>query len=133
MRGLELQGRGDVEKRRETYKSTAKVDLSTGNTTIFSDISKDGEQHVHYDLEDYIPKTLPYDLALRINKEGNMPQVQFNDDNVWHDFFAPEGSAGLNSGPWFPYVQLVPLRPGDSVQFTNSTANAPELCLNSNH
>ena len=58
--GWNWQGRGDVEKRRETYKSTAKVDLSTGNTTIFSDISKDGEQHVHLDLlKDHIPETLP--------------------------------------------------------------------------
>jgi hypothetical protein len=56
-----IAGEGyDVERDRETYKSIAKVDLSTGNTIIYSGISRDGQQHIHYDLlKDYIPKTLP--------------------------------------------------------------------------
>ena len=33
-----------------------------------------------------------------------MPQIQFNDDDVWHDF-APDRAA-LKAGPWFPCVQL---------------------------
>ena len=98
----------DVERDWETYKSTAKVCLSSGSTVILSDISKDGEDHCHYGLlKDYIPKTLPYDLALRINKDGNMPQLRFNEDGEWHDF-APEGGTGLKAGPWFPHLQLSP-------------------------
>jgi hypothetical protein len=90
----------------ETYKSTAKVILSNGSTVIYSDISEDGEQHFHHNLlKDRIPKTPPYDLALRINKDGNMPQLRFNEDGEWHDF-APEGGTGLKAGPWFPFLQL---------------------------
>ena len=68
-----IAGEGyDVERHGETYKSTARVALSSGTTAINPDISKDGEQHHHSGLlKDYIPKTLPYDLALRINKVGN--------------------------------------------------------------
>jgi hypothetical protein len=96
----------NVEKNEETAKSTAWVYLYDGMTIIRSDISEDGEQHVHHDLlKDYIPKTLPYDLALRINKDGNLPQIQFNDDSVWHDF-APEGGTALKAGPWFPFLEL---------------------------
>ena len=80
--------------------------LYDGTTFINSDISEDGENHYHSDhLEDHIPKTLPYDLALRINKDGNMPQLRFNEDGEWHDF-APEGGTGLKAGPWFPYLGL---------------------------
>jgi hypothetical protein len=95
----------DVEKHGETHKSTAWVDLSNDTTRIGSDISRDGQHHTHLDhLKDYIPKTLPYDLALRISKDGNVPQIQFNDDAVWHDF-APDRAA-VNAGPWFPFVLL---------------------------
>ena len=104
-----IAGEGyDVERHGETKKSTAMVALSDGTTFILSAISEDGEDHVHYGLlEDYIPKTLPYDLALRINKDGNMPQLRFNEDGEWHDF-APEGGTGLKAGPWFPYLELYP-------------------------
>ena len=94
----------DVERHVETEMSTARLDLSNapndmgehGSTVIFRDISEDGEQHSGRILKDHIPKTLPYDLALRINKDGNMPQVRFNEDGQWHDF-APEGGTGLKA------------------------------------
>ena len=95
----------DVEKNRETANSTAVVRLYNCMTRIQSDISQDGQQHYHPDhLKDYIPKTLPYDVALRINKDGNVPQIQFNDDAVWHDF-TPDRAA-LKAGPWFPFLWL---------------------------
>ena len=107
MVGIAAEGY-DVERYQETYKSTAIVDLHDGTTVIHSDISKDGEQHVHDSrLRRYIPETHPYDLALRINKDGNMPQLRFNEDGQWHDF-APEGGTGLKAGPWFPYLFLFP-------------------------
>ena len=80
------------------------MSLRTGSTIIKTDISQDGQEHYHCHLKDYIPKTLPYDLALRINKDGNVPQIQFNDDDVWHDF-APNRAA-LKAAPWFPYLGL---------------------------
>jgi hypothetical protein len=81
------------------------VQLSDGSTFIYSDISRDGERHTHHGhLKDYIPKTLPYHLALRINKDGNVPRIQFNDDAVWHDF-APDRAA-VKAGPWFPFLLL---------------------------
>ena len=80
--------------------------LRGGTTVIDSNISQDGEQHYHYGhLKDHIPKTNPYDVALRCDKDGNVPQIQFNDDGVWHDF-APEGRTGLVAGPWFLCLQL---------------------------
>jgi hypothetical protein len=98
----------DAERHEETKKSTALVFLHNGTTVIHSDISEDGKQHRHIALlKDYLPKTLPYDLALRIKKDGNMPQLRFNEDGQWHDF-APEGGTGLKAGPWFPYLCLVP-------------------------
>jgi hypothetical protein len=104
-----IAGEGyDVERDEETFKSTAKVWLDSGRTVIDSDISEDGERHYHPGLlKDYIPETLPYDLALRISKDGNMPQLRFNEDGEWHDF-APEGGVGLKAGPWFPYLLLSP-------------------------
>jgi hypothetical protein len=83
------------------------VDLD-GTTLINSAISEDGERHVHHGLlKDHIPETLPYDLALRISKDGNVPQLRFNEDGEWHDF-VPEGGTGLKAGPWFPYLCLSP-------------------------
>jgi hypothetical protein len=96
----------DVEKHWETEESTAGVSLYDGSTCIYSDISKGGEDHGHnHHLKDHIPKTHPYDVALRMTKDGNLPQIQFNDDSVWHDF-APEGGTALKAGPWFPYLCL---------------------------
>ena len=91
----------------ETNKNTAMVALgSNGSTTIHSGISLDGKGHAHTGhLGPLLPKTLPYDLALRCDTDGNVPQIQFNNDGVWHDF-APEGRAGLKAGPWFPYLKL---------------------------
>ena len=61
--------------------------LDIGTTFINSDISEDGENHFHYGLlKDRIPETLSFDLALRITKDGNMPQLRFNEDGEWHDF-----------------------------------------------
>ena len=72
---------------------------------ILPDTSKDGERHCHHGLlKDHIPETLPYDLALRINKGGNVPHIQFNDDAVWHAF-VPE-RVSVKAGPWFPFLQL---------------------------
>jgi hypothetical protein len=82
--------------------------LGVGATVIYPDIGEGGKQHVHPALfEDRIPETHPYDLALRISKDGNMPQLRFNEDGQWHDF-TPEGGIGLNSGPWFPYLYMGP-------------------------
>jgi hypothetical protein len=98
----------DVKRHLETYKSTAKVWLDDGSTVILPDISKDGEFHRRIGLlKDAIPETLPCTLALRTSKDGNMPQLRFNEDGQWHDF-APEGGTGLKAGPWFPYLVLSP-------------------------
>ena len=94
----------DIERDGETYKSIAVVSLFDGSTIVRSDISRDGQQHYHDDhLKDNIPN-IPNDVALRINKDGNVPQIQFNDDDVWHNFVP--GGVALKAGPWFPFIQL---------------------------
>ena len=94
----------NAEKNGETHTSTAGVWLDDGTTFIFPDISQDGQQHYHDDhLGPHIPEA-PFDLAVRCEAVSNVPQIQFNDDDVWHDF-AP-GRAALQAGPWFPYLQL---------------------------
>jgi hypothetical protein len=66
------------------------VYIGAGSTYIDSAISLDGNKHFYpARLRSLIPKTKPYDLALRCDTDGNVPQIQFNKDGVWHDF-APE-------------------------------------------
>ena len=73
----------NVEKDGETCESTAWVCLGDGSTCIDTGISQDGECHHHHDhLRDHIPETKPYDVAVRITKDGNLPQIKFNDDSV---------------------------------------------------
>ena len=101
------------DPKEDAQVDTAAVFLGDGTTCIRPEISQDGEEHYHRGhLEDHIPKALPYDLALRCDKDGNVPKIQFNDDGVWHDFAPLEGRAGLKAGPWFPYLLL---SEGDSV------------------
>ena len=81
--GIAVEGY-NVERDGETSKSTATVLLSSGSTAMYPGISEDGGGHYHpRHLKDYIPKTLPYDLALCINKDGDMPQLRFNEDGEW--------------------------------------------------
>ena len=94
----------NAEKHNETYESTAWVRLYNGTTVIYSDISEDGQDHSHdYHLHPHIPEA-PFDLAVRCEAVSNVPQIQFNDDGVWHDF-APDRAA-LKAGPWFPFLML---------------------------
>ena len=87
----------------EEAKSKCKLGLLDSTTLIGSDISHDGQDH---DLAPrFVIPEAPFDLALRCDKDGNVPQIQFNDDGVWHDF-APEGRTGLVAGPWFLCLQL---------------------------
>ena len=91
----------------ETVKSTARLDLGTGSTLFRPGISLDGKQHLHYKvLGPHVPESTPFDVALRCDpaSSGNVPQVQFNEDGVWHDF-VPDRSA-LKAGPLFPYLGL---------------------------
>ena len=86
-------------------KNTAWVGLGDGTTVIGSGISLDGRHGHPNHLFHLIPKTKPYDLAMRCDTDGNVPQIQFNNDGVWHDF-APGGRTALKAGPWFPYLKL---------------------------
>ena len=78
--------------------------LYDGTTFIGTDISHDGQNHGHQNhLRTHIPET-PFDLAVRCDGVSNVPQIQFNDDDVWHDF-APD-RATLNAGLWSSYLEL---------------------------
>jgi hypothetical protein len=94
----------DPSKYLETINSTAVVSLFDGTAIIGSDMSLDGHGYLHPDRQTvHIPET-PFDVALRSEAGSNVPQIQFNDDDVWHDF-AP-GRVALKAGPWFPHVVL---------------------------
>jgi hypothetical protein len=54
-------------------------------------------------LRPHIPEA-PFDLAVRCEAVSNVLQIQFNDDDVWHDF-APDRAA-LKAVPWFHFLQL---------------------------
>jgi len=93
----------DVTLYRETEDNTAWNSLTNGTTAIDRNISSDGENHHYFKhLKDHLT-TLPSAVALQII-EGNIPQIQFNNDNVWHNF-APDGAV-VKPGPWFPYLYL---------------------------
>jgi hypothetical protein len=85
--------------------------LADGATETRAGISLESDAQSNDDhLADRIPETTPYDLALRCDPDGNMPQVQFNEDGVWHDF-APRDEYKRNALPlysseWFPYLEL---------------------------
>ena len=109
----------NVEKHNETHKSTAGVFLLNGLTVINSGISQDGQAHRHPDhLRPHIPEA-PFDLAVRCDAVSNVPQIQFNDDDVWHDF-AP-GRAALKAGPWFPLLLL----DSAAVRLTDHSVHRP--------
>ena len=106
----------DVCRFGSTYMNTAWVNLADGTSHIYSGISLDGSGHSrasawtdqqlpNTSLCRSIPKTMPFELALRVAPEDNVPQIQFNNDGVWHDFVA-EGRAALKAGPCFPYMML---------------------------
>ena len=101
--------------------SIAYVDLFNGMTFIGPDMCLNGVRHYQKErLRHDLPKTKPYDLALRIDKDGNVPQIQFNDDSVWHDF-APDRVA-LTGGPWFPYLRLL----NAAARLTNHRVDRPK-------
>jgi hypothetical protein len=118
----------NAEKNGETHKSTAHVSLGTGTTHFFPDISEDGQEHFHYGhLGHHIPEA-PFDLALRCEAVSNVPQIQFNDDDVWHDF-APRRAA-LQAGPWFPFLELwgaAPLLSDHSVHRPRAVKSAGKI------
>merc|ERR1711871_1134880 len=92
--------------------------LDDGSSTMGMHMSMDGKSH---DLEgtvlNHVPVAYPYDVALRCNKITNSPQVQFNDDDVWHNL-GPE----MKAGPWFPCVAL---DDGDHVSDIHATRPRP--------
>jgi hypothetical protein len=96
----------NAEKDWETKESSAGMRLDVGTMCIGNAISQDGEKHYHYGhLRLHIPEA-PFDLAVRCEAVSNVPQLQFNDDGVWHDL--TPGRVALKAGPWFPYLLLFP-------------------------
>ena len=124
----------DVKNYMKTSRSSAYVHLGSGTTFIRRLLSEDGRLHCHQTLlQSKIPKTTPYEVALRCEVGSNVPQIQFNDDGTWHDFapaakqgykapgFSPAlawndsvsglkpggaGRIGLKPGAWYPYLML---------------------------
>jgi hypothetical protein len=102
----------DVDRAEETGNSTAVVSLYNGTAIIRPDMSLDGKKHLHSDyLQRFIPKSRPYNVAVRCQAVSNVPQIQFNNDGVWHDFapgrVALKYSAKANSpNGMLPYLRV---------------------------
>ena len=76
----------DPARNDATYNSTACVYLIDGTTCICPGLSLDEEDHFHDGhLGPHVPSSSPFEVALRVDHDGNVPQVQFNEDGVWHD------------------------------------------------
>ena len=85
----------DVNSAADTDQSCAWFDLDDGTTSIYSEISEDGNSNYHPGhLKKDIPTTVNA-LALRVN--NNMPQIQFNNVGKWHDF-----GNSLITTEWYP-------------------------------
>ena len=109
----------NAEKDWATGKTTACVWLDDGSTVVDPDISQDGQYHGHpVHLRPHIPEA-PFNLAVRCEAVSNVPQIQFNDNGVWHDF-AP-GRAALKAGPWFPILWLY----GADVRLSDHSVHRP--------
>ena len=84
MRGLDLQPRSTTLRRRARRARALHASASAATSKA------------------------PFDLALRCEALSNVPQIQFNDDGVWHDFAGPrKPRVALIAGPWFPYLRLM--------------------------
>jgi hypothetical protein len=95
----------NVHKHKETSSTTVWVHLGSGTTYTNVDMSLDLKTTSQPDfLQDLIPETSPYTVALRCDRDGNVPQIQFQEDGVWHDF-APERAA-VRAGPWYVFMDL---------------------------
>jgi len=98
----------NVANRATTYESTVRVDLTSGLVYIFSDITESGKNYQYSrPLVNHLRKHMPYasyNLSLRCEKGTNIPQIQFNNNNMWHNF-AP-GECALKAEPLFPYLML---------------------------
>ena len=57
-------------------------------------------------LGPHFPNTRPHNLPFRIIKGGNVPQFQFNEDSVWHDF-APRGYLSVTPKVLHVHVALL--------------------------
>jgi hypothetical protein len=64
---------------------------------IGSDIRQDGDRlALRFARLQYVHNTpkAPFDLALRCEAVSNVPQIEFEQDDVWHDF-APKAAPDL--------------------------------------
>jgi hypothetical protein len=75
----------------------------------------------------------PFNLSVRCDPDGNVPQIQFGDwesDEKWHDFDQDQGRVSLKAGPWYPFLELragVRLS-GHRVQRPKATKSAQMAC-----
>ena len=69
--------------------------------------------------ENHIPEDVvqPYDVEIRINEDGNLPQIQFSEEGAWH-YFAPNG--GRSEGR-----VMVPLPCSNSYRLYSGTPDQP--------
>ena len=103
----------------DTGRSTAWVELGSGAVHIAEDVSRDKTKHYHRrHLAPHLPKTAPYDIALRCHPTSAVPQIQFNidfeEDGAWHDFIPADEN--INGGKpaaltvdlqhFFPYLAV---------------------------
>jgi hypothetical protein len=95
----------DPSRHTDTCRSTSWVSLGNGNAYIMAALGEEGVFRSHVSqLHPHASHGALNDVSLRCDPNGNVPQIQFNEDGVWHDWF--KDRAALKAGPWFPYLQM---------------------------
>ena len=103
----------------DTFEHTAGLDIKDGSTFMHRGAADDGEQHAQRRfLLQYVPKKLPFEIALRTDHD-NVPQVQFGGANaVWHDLCSDRSA--LKPGVWHPCIHI---HPESSIDFRDQPNN----------
>jgi hypothetical protein len=115
----------DVNRPTGAFESAIKVSLGDGTTAIGSGLSVDGKYHVlSRHLYSHLPKTAPFNVAVRCNGMNHSPAIMFSgDDGMWSDwldFVPPEKMSPAEARLFFPHLQLF-----DGERLTNHRVDNP--------
>jgi hypothetical protein len=124
----------------ETWWNSAWIGLGTATAFVLSGMSDDGLDHRQYDsLRRLLPAAPSYEVGLRFDPDGNVPQVQFNAVDRSVPSSSSNGSGGGGSAPAAlpspvqsvqPWHDWIPVRDGQPrVGFRDGLTVLPFVLL----